>query len=577
MVINLYYIEGLSRGDTLFFSSIEEQKRFFNNKVIEIIDNSFYPPHYTNKIKLEISESFTNNTCINYLSFNYNNKEYYYFIDNITYINEYILELDITMDTIQTYLFNFKITSATVERALIERISKRGNRIVFNRNYERENFTAKEKLINKTELNDNGLYWLVIKRYTGLDGDYPFTTQTINNITISTGYLYCLIPLFNTTINAIKLNDTVATTITTDTTKINFNELYTNENIHSMYVINDAYLQTCYSDTSGIYNFNNYNGWYGYYSNVLSQGDTIINNGVLLLKIPELTISTYKRLPYTQPLTSTTPFNYKHIPFIIDDNYISVNFGEPISKATISTSLLTNDQLHFKAYYDIDTGARAYQITTINGDTQETTTLVNSCENYGLQTNAYNQYMSRNRGMATVGIANKLLNNSVQLVDSILDPKIPIAKGVTGATSNILNDITTYVNLKNTPNQEKQANNVNLDMLTNNLSINYEINYNEDVLRSVAKTIESNGYKINDKFIYSGIDLLEYYKKRTYFNYIKTSNINLDLINIINDVDTINNIKERFNNGFRYWNTSTYNIMSPYNMLEYDNIEINII
>lgn len=566
MQINLYYIEGLSRSDTLYFSSLEDQRRFFNNKVMEIIYNSYYPPHYTNKIKIELTDSLNNNTNINYLSFNYNGKEYYYFIDKISYINEYIIELDITMDTIQTYLFNFKITSATVERALIERITKHGDIIVFNRNYERENFTVKEKLINKTEINDNKFYWLIIKRYTTLSNNYPFTVQNINNNTISTGYLYCLIPLFNTKVMAIKYGEKNPSIINMYGGDIDFNKLYTCEDIHSMYVINDTYLQPCWSNDTEAYVFNNYNGWDGYYGHVLLSTGELTNNGIILQKVPTLSFSTYKRLPYIQPTTTTTPFDYNHVPFIIDDNYINVNFGEIISKTTISCSLLTNPQLNFEGYYDIDTGARAYQINTINGDTQETTILVNSIENYGLQTNAFNEYLSRNKGMATFGVANKLFNTSVQVITDGV-------KAIPNVISSVLNDATTYTNLVNTPNQEKQANNVNLDMITNNLSINYEINYNEDALRSAAKIIETVGYKINEKFIYSDIDLLELYKKRTYFNIIKTSDINLYLINVVNDIDTINNIKERFKNGFRYWNVDTYNIMSPYNMLCYDNVE----
>ena len=45
---------------------------------------------------------------------------------------------------------------------------------------------------------------------------------------------------------------------------------------------------------------------------------------------------------------------------------------------------------------------------------------------------------------------------------------------------------------------------------------------------------------------------------RKRFNVVKTRDINIQLLNSITDNETINNIKERFNNGFRYWTASNY-------------------
>ena len=134
MDIKLGYIEGISNIDTPYFSNISAQNDFFTNHQVTSISTTFYPPHYRNRIRFDVEDiDFTNQ--INYLWFEYNSKVYYYFIDDIDYINENTIELSIYMDVIQTYMFNIKFSNAIIERMFINRWN--GNN--YNRDYLREN------------------------------------------------------------------------------------------------------------------------------------------------------------------------------------------------------------------------------------------------------------------------------------------------------------------------------------------------------------------------------------------------------------------------------------------------------
>ena len=83
MTLNFYYIDGISRSDTLYFANEAQRSAFMNEHFVSDVGNEvFYPPHYTNTIKL-LTSDIDFESRINYLMFVYNGREYYYFIDNV--------------------------------------------------------------------------------------------------------------------------------------------------------------------------------------------------------------------------------------------------------------------------------------------------------------------------------------------------------------------------------------------------------------------------------------------------------------------------------------------------------------
>ena len=119
-MITLYYIKGITRLDEPVFDTLEHQKAFFSAYKVTEVDTGFYPPHFQNQITISTDDASFDTSC-NYLSLTYGTKTYYYFIDSITYVSEDVILLNVTMDTIQTYLFNLDIKEADVTRASIKR------------------------------------------------------------------------------------------------------------------------------------------------------------------------------------------------------------------------------------------------------------------------------------------------------------------------------------------------------------------------------------------------------------------------------------------------------------------------
>ena len=169
MVIKLYYIEGISRIDTPYYANqgqqatLAAQEAFFERHVVKEIDSAFYPPHYTNQVKLT-TDDVDFNTNINYLSLEFNDKTYYYFIDDVEYLSENMIKLYITMDVIQTYMFDIRIASGVIERKFINRWTS-NNKI--NRNYLREAVSDEEFIpVDFNIINGDVSKWSIIGKKT---------------------------------------------------------------------------------------------------------------------------------------------------------------------------------------------------------------------------------------------------------------------------------------------------------------------------------------------------------------------------------------------------------------------------
>ena len=172
MDVKLYYIEGISRIDTPYFFSqgsqatLAKQQAYFETKRVLTLSTSFYPPHYMNEIKFDIDDvDFTD--TVNYLSLTFGGKDYYYFIDAIEYLNEAVIKLHITMDVIQTYMFNIRVSNGIIERKFINRWINDNGTWKINRNYIRENVS--EGIFYPIDLhsfNDNKDEWCYIVKLT---------------------------------------------------------------------------------------------------------------------------------------------------------------------------------------------------------------------------------------------------------------------------------------------------------------------------------------------------------------------------------------------------------------------------
>ena len=121
--IVLYYVNGISKIDTPYFSNESEQRAYFESNKFCEIDDSFCPSFFRNEIQVS-SDDLVLSDKVNYLSLYYDGKYYYYFIDDIMYINEGLIRLSLELDTIQTFMFQININSGSIERKFINRFNK---------------------------------------------------------------------------------------------------------------------------------------------------------------------------------------------------------------------------------------------------------------------------------------------------------------------------------------------------------------------------------------------------------------------------------------------------------------------
>lgn len=114
----IYIISGVplnqSYEHTLWFDSKLAQQTYFLNKATHIFANYTYL-RPDNKIK--IAGDVANARAWNYLMFqNDAGKWYYHFIDKVTYLNDSAVELQITLDVIQTFMFDWELKPCFIER-----------------------------------------------------------------------------------------------------------------------------------------------------------------------------------------------------------------------------------------------------------------------------------------------------------------------------------------------------------------------------------------------------------------------------------------------------------------------------
>lgn len=428
-MLTLYYIPGISRKDTPVFDSIVEQTDYFRltPDIVHRIDSGFYPPHYQNVIELS-TEDLGFNQRYNYLSLEVGNKKYYYFIDNIRYVNESVVSISITMDTVQTYMFDIQFIQSHLTRHSIHRWLSTTD---INRNYLRENFTeGKFKLIRKD----------FIKGSTDIGGDDDLITGVIivktppPDNTFSDPYDYksnqgfsSMVTRFYPVING-KIPETVLINppgigaVVTD--RIQYRKGIVRELNSNATVIYAYYMPfmpfdgiTCeYNQSKGLYQLNYDNTKYELQMTHIDDSDPRQSKFEAIFKPKaEYTVKdyfAYKSLPFSIPATAQA-FSKYSVPALIDETYLNVQFGEPQALASFPLHQMTT--VDFTAYYygDPHSGKRYYYVcpdayqAIINAgnipDLFGSGAVASNTPQLDINTDAYKEYFTYNKGGAVAG------------------------------------------------------------------------------------------------------------------------------------------------------------------------------
>lgn len=100
---------------SIYFASAAAQREYFTGKVVKTFTGyTFLRKSYPIKVAATMEQA----KKWNYLFFNNSEsgKTYYYFINNVEYVNDGTVELTLELDVLQTYLFDFELLPSFVER-----------------------------------------------------------------------------------------------------------------------------------------------------------------------------------------------------------------------------------------------------------------------------------------------------------------------------------------------------------------------------------------------------------------------------------------------------------------------------
>lgn len=366
--ISLYYVEGISDVDTPFFSSKAEQSEYFSKKLVKNLSSSYYPPYYRNKIKF-CSDDLTFDTRVNYLSLDTAERKYYYFITSGMYISDGILELSISMDVIQTYLFDFEIRNCVIERKFINRYNSDDT---FNRKYIRENVSNGQYLKGKTNYIKSSQAWYVARV------NKEFSSSTVfkygDNDVIPSATCVAIIPSnFMGGANSLMLDDDDSSEPPYNSSLLQY--LSRSPYIETIsYIPFDVFKGKYRKDVTKVINGKTYKGYsfnndYGY----IQMSFDLTKYNVLTHKVNSVVQSTgYNEVQYnwqdlyTFTISSTkntkigTYFNIDFVPALLDEAYQALLFGENSCYAVAKLRYITNPTIKFKALFDFDTFNRVY-------------------------------------------------------------------------------------------------------------------------------------------------------------------------------------------------------------------------
>lgn len=481
MNLDLIFIDGISREDTLYFTDEDDRDNYMQSQIVTTIEgDGFYPPYFQNSIKLS-SDDLNLSTRVNYLRIYYNDKYYYYFIDNVRYISEDVNEIDITMDTIVTFYFDIRVRSAIIERKFIRRYLDNGS---INRDYIRENFsngefTLREKhIFNKTDefkggwnsnisvkIKDNSSFCYIFKctqaigrdsinpkndkismigyntdykavpsstsyNGTGNFGSYHYYILPVTYNNNSSTYAHAYMIVDGVQGNEYDIRDTIKEMaedpVLVSAYVVPFN-CFSCKNVNNVVTTNS--LDTLHDHASDFYNI------------ILSD-----ENFAQILRVPTDSVIAPIYYSYEFDIVKNsslrTPYNRKFVPAMMDINYIQVHFGEGSSQTTLDLYYCTNNIVNMIYYFTID-GSRIYMIEPdstyitfddkYNIDTANTIISVDAPSFIDVLSDPWKEYMAYNK----YSLAMSMLGDGINLATSGF--KYSVDAGI--KSSNMLNSL----------------------------------------------------------------------------------------------------------------------------------------
>ena len=430
MTIYLANVVGINRIDTPKFTSLANQEAWFDSFDTKQISSTFYPPHYKNVIRIDTRDvDFTD--TYNYLWFEYKNKRYYYFIDDIEYINESLINLYITMDYIQTYMFNIRLINGIIERKFINRWKLNPITKVWsiNRDFLRENVSGGLfEALQKVYVNQTDLLCTIVKYTTIPNNARNPSVQTEIKLKKTEGispFLYRIFVPHEGVYDKVTLEqyiDNPSAWFTLSNTYLISQSLKEASAVDAFvvpfsFLSNLMYIQEI--DGVRLLVLKNFYSSYGEMQGVITldgvgdnktiseyyweqvnfqPGNNIYKSALPSMDI-EVNFNQIVSLNFERNTSLNTSFNSKYIPQMFDENYMYLVYGNNYSNFVIPSHYVNNiSNLKVKTYYAPNQGVyESYAVINFDDNQHNVMCTDTNVPSVDLINSAWNDYIANNK------------------------------------------------------------------------------------------------------------------------------------------------------------------------------------
>lgn len=593
-MITLCFMKGLNKTNVPHYKNEDDRDSYIAKQTPLVRIDGFYPPYYRNVINLTYDDlGGVWNVNYNYCILDFNNKKYYYYISDVAYISEDIVEITIEMDTITTFMFDIKFQNGTIERKFINRWNTDGT---INRNYIRENVS--NNLFDKPEvqcLNDKLSDWIVVAKC----GKYPYEGRSLaesstnfrtealvhdgNDGLYNSPYVYGIFPF--------------VATGTVDNKQVSYNvgAFSTVPDILDMYLIpfngakgyaNDGHEHITWPGVLAMFYKTDAQGaidWYGL-------TNTLLTNSVCTKDV---------HMGFYKNKNLGVPYASRFSPVLLDENYIQVSIGDTQFEATYPLYYAVTPNMRCAYWADLSNGTRYYNIVFKNKNNypypaynEFNTIVVNpNILSDDLKNDPWKQYLSANKfsyinatlqDMGSVARTAYTLGNEGDMnsdFDSIFANsknydrryKLPTLKKTTRRKMNEMIDeasgdfamnsmkmlgnssVGAYIinksNLEYAPKGIRQTGSISKEFGGGGPYIYYKCSKVQDYI-AVSWYYHTNGYLVMEPFVNK--DLFNYVSTRKYYNVLKLSDVNFYLT-VAQPIEVLADIEDRLLSGIILW------------------------
>lgn len=546
MEIKFYWIQGINKVDTPRFTNIEEQKEYFDNLYkYSVITEAFYPPHAIIELKVDTSD-VDFNTSTNYISFDYDNITYYYFINTYRYINENIISFSLTMDTIQTYYFKTQQITGLLDRMTMRKKQPISTYIKENPSQSKIYipYDIKNNIINTDVTVD------IIQYYAG-----GYTTASNGSYTYTLPYYVIFQPYYKgRKINTIVLGSDKYTTsgrLETDTKTIK-----AFGGIPLEYFVKDYKISvgSTLSDIS-LTLTNNYNellfDW-------VKDGDNryLSLSAIYYDKLFEKNAYTLNSI-FTNNTEKNVEKNKLFCPYLMHNNCFRIRYGEMDNLKIVEMSKYSTESITMHYLFDIETGQRIYSVGELNNVYKDIIYGTSTSEK-ALGTTAYQQYAESNSISRYMGYAISGVTTAVGTYMG--NPKMAL-EGLTSMTS-LSSKQGDIANAPGTMFNSSSALTTFICKFIQPILIVEEV---EDI-RGCRDYFEKYGMKADFEYSPNTLNIIH---SRYYYDYIQYSEV-VTTFNCLVSEQIKQDFESRLKNGVRLWSVDTGINIGSYS---YDNID----